>query len=253
MPVSSAGNTRGLIEASLQTVCSPSFSSLPRGIPAASLKPSVNQAVAVRVKTSSAGNTRGLIEAQYERPSPAGHPSSLPRGIPAASLKQHHRHARRRDGDRLPRGIPAASLKHGRTWPSAPALCGSSAGNTRGLIEAAPPSCRARRHRGSSAGNTRGLIEATSTAPRPPYRQPSSAGNTRGLIEARRCGGRRRRWPCLPRGIPAASLKPGDPVADVARVACLPRGIPAASLKRRRRGAVSGLAQVFRGEYPRPH
>ena len=40
----------------------------------------------------------------------------------------------------------------------------------------------------SSAGNTRGLIEATTRPRSRPGRSPSSAGNTRGLIEAQRRG-----------------------------------------------------------------
>ena len=58
----------------------------------------------------------------------------------------------------------------------------------------------------------------------------SSAGNTRGLIEARPAAYRPASRTGLPRGIPAASLKPED---------CA-----------RRNGHVRG---VFRGEYPRPH
>ena len=61
----------------------------------------------------------------------------LPRGIPAASLK-------RQDALRLfvhgspslPRGIPAASLKPEGLGAAITLLGGSSAGNTRGLIEA---------------------------------------------------------------------------------------------------------------------
>ena len=104
----------------------------------------------------------------------------------------------------------------------------SSAGNTRGLIEASW--CRPGRPalHWSSAGNTRGLIEACGgdqTWAVPPA--GSSAGNTRGLIEAARGGadGRARRR--LPRGIPAASLKQGH--------VCPPQ---------------NGMSSVFRGEYP---
>ena len=84
----------------------------------------------------------------------------LPRGIPAASLK--HEAAGHVEGVRLglPRGIPAASLKRGLLlWWVA----------TDGA---------------SSAGNTRGLIEAQTSAENLPVRCQSSAGNTRGLIEA---------------------------------------------------------------------
>ena len=91
-PGSSAGNTRGLIEAS-RSVINTGRSGL-----------------------SSAGNTRGLIEAGgslYE----ASDLTGLPRGIPAASLKPREadRHHRRR-GLGLPRGVlsnPEMSLKRG--------------------------------------------------------------------------------------------------------------------------------------------
>ena len=59
----------------------------------------------------------------------------------------------------------------------------------------------------------------------------SSAGNTRGLIEAAGVPVRIHRGAVsLPRGIPAASLKPGFDQLDV-----------------------PPLVGVFRGEYPRPH
>ena len=61
--MSSAGNTRGLIEAS---ACSSPINreiGLPRGIPAASLKRLDVGEEAPCTLASSAGNTRGLIEA----------------------------------------------------------------------------------------------------------------------------------------------------------------------------------------------
>ena len=57
----------------------------------------------------------------------------------------------------------------------------------------------------------------------------SSAGNTRGLIEAKQRLQQRDECHSLPRGIPAASLKPADVHFPV------------------------GEDGVFRGEYPRPH
>ena len=61
----------------------------------------------------------------------------------------------------------------------------SSAGNTRGLIEAALRAHEAGGGEWSSAGNTRGLIEADENRPCVCHRRDgSSAGNTRGLIEA---------------------------------------------------------------------
>ncbi len=205
---SSAGNTRGLIEATSAAVAMACSSSLPRGIPAASLK------LGHHVELSLA----------KER---------LPRGIPAASLKLGRRPDQCADLLRLPRGIPAASLKR---LVGIPAACHpdlSSAGNTRGLIEACGMLVN---HRNlglkSSAGNTRGLIEA-----RESYRRPSSpwftssAGNTRGLIEARRRTASRRRTFRLPRGIPAASLKLLVGLFLLKPGQGLPRGIPAASLK----------------------
>ena len=109
---------------------------------------------------SSAGNTRGLIEANTRRRAARRVPC-LPRGIPAASLKP--RRLRRVAGGRLrlPRGIPAASLKHDDAMLLAPERPGSSAGNTRGLIEAVLDAAGIAGRGGSSAGNTRGLIEAT--------------------------------------------------------------------------------------------
>ena len=71
IPRSSAGNTRGLIEASAMWLYVVDAVRLPRGIPAASLK-------LVR------GTARGAAR------------RGLPRGIPAASLKRRHRVAERR-------------------------------------------------------------------------------------------------------------------------------------------------------------
>ena len=82
----------------------------------------------------------------------------------------------------------------------------------------------------SSAGNTRGLIEALGGERGKLAPGRSSAGNTRGLIEAVSLSSS---W--IMRG-------------------CLPRGIPAASLKPELRGtAWPVVGGVFRGEYPRPH
>ena len=60
---SSAGNTRGLIEATFKSWSIPSRKSLPRGIPAASLKQLFDATNDELIGESSAGNTRGLIEA----------------------------------------------------------------------------------------------------------------------------------------------------------------------------------------------
>ena len=81
----------------------------------------------------------------------------------------------------------------------------------------------------SSAGNTRGLIEAAARRRGEPACAASSAGNTRGLIEASPRRRVRSSWGSLPRGIPAASLKPFRGVTEL------------------------DDALVFRGEYPRPH
>ena len=160
---------------------------------------------------SSAGNTRGLIEALHRCARGDHDRRGLPRGIPAASLKRWGIWAMVVGAACLPRGIPAASLKRRhhlhRVGPRSP----SSAGNTRGLIEAIRGGVgRRRRARVSSAGNTRGLIEASSVLVA--YLASlgfslSSAGNTRGLIEA---------CPILLLAIPS-------------------------------------VPRVFRGEYPRPH
>ena len=108
---------------------------LPRGIPAASLKLHL-VAYHRRNNQSSAGNTRGLIEA-HRRGAAIRRFPSLPRGIPAASLKRvgYKSVPRLRVG--LPRGIPAASLKRRPERRAPPPRPPSSAGNTRGLIEAA--------------------------------------------------------------------------------------------------------------------
>ena len=132
---SSAGNTRGLIEAARTPPIKWTPSRLPRGIPAASLKPCGLVRSTICGSKSSAGNTRGLIEAS-ETPKIPDCSSRLPRGIPAASLKQREVRATKRTLGGLPRGIPAASLK--RRLRSHRRVNGvvSSAGNTRGLIEA---------------------------------------------------------------------------------------------------------------------
>ena len=62
---SSAGNTRGLIEATLYDLADGRACrrGLPRGIPAASLKLVEWVSAGEPLRASSAGNTRGLIEA----------------------------------------------------------------------------------------------------------------------------------------------------------------------------------------------
>ena len=84
----------------------------------------------------------------------------------------------------LPRGIPAASLKLERRQRPDNRAVESSAGNTRGLIEAMMETHLSIHRVASSAGNTRGLIEAAATPWPPTFVLMSSAGNTRGLIEA---------------------------------------------------------------------
>ena len=149
---------------------------LPRGIPAASLKR--HQLLFPRrpPHQSSAGNTRGLIEAPRTwsagircRRLPRGIPAAslkldelvkwigeergLPRGIPAASLKRGSPMIKSDKWIRLPRGIPAASLKHPPSTPGTAGRWSSSAGNTRGLIEAQHARERRRAAALSSAGN----------------------------------------------------------------------------------------------------
>ena len=160
--------------------------------------------------------------------------AGLPRETPAASLKltDFGRLRRRRRG--LPRETPAASLKQrprtrGRQHHPRAA---SSAGNSRGLIEAGVSVCQADRRGSSSAGNSRGLIEAG----QPRFRLPICVG-------------------CLPRETPAASLKRrGARRRSDAAGRSLPRETPAASLKRRaRRQRGDRERTVFRGKLPRPH
>ena len=181
-------------------------------------------------RASSAGNTRGLIEAAAAETASLGS-IGLPRGIPAASLKRGRLRSGSRRLRRLPRGIPAASLKlrvgHYETRPST----ASSAGNTRGLIEAgrAVASLRSGRLRSLPRG-----IPAASLKPRhAPHELPHREG--------------------LPRGIPAASLKQDARSSRLRRPCRLPRGIPAASLKRLGGRGGRAVGRVFRGEYPRPH
>ena len=65
--MSSAGNTRGLIEAPARPSGPCRRTGLPRGIPAASLKPTLQAPEEEGRRESSAGNTRGLIEAYNAR------------------------------------------------------------------------------------------------------------------------------------------------------------------------------------------
>ena len=111
---SSAGNTRGLIEAFAAEANMWSRASLPRGIPAASLKLLHDRPHQRPLGVSSAGNTRGLIEARR-----AGTQAMRGRGSSAGNT----------------RGLIEAQRL--RVEPVAPGSA-SSAGNTRGLIEAAP-------------------------------------------------------------------------------------------------------------------
>ena len=107
---SSAANTRGLIEALVLRGRGGRAASLPRRIPAASLKPHQDAEVVVDDRESSAANTRGLIEAVHN----SLHGTRwrrLPRRIPAASLKQSKSQSFFRKLFGLPRRIPAASLK----------------------------------------------------------------------------------------------------------------------------------------------
>ena len=125
--------------------------------------------------SSSAGNTRGLIEAGWGN---EGYQA-------AASLKQEHFPQSRRAPSGLPRGIPAASLKRWVVEPSLSAAPTSSAGNTRGLIEAVAncngyPVDRVCLPRGIPAAS----LKLQSVLDVGEAHEESSAGNTRGLIEA---------------------------------------------------------------------
>ena len=132
---SSAGNTRGLIEAPGRPSSARPPIRLPRGIPAASLK--LDKRTKGKPLTSSL--PRGIPAASLKLVGDlaAGRvPVRLPRGIPAASLKLEGLLERVGDSLRLPRGIPAASLKPSRSGLPKRRRRESSAGNTRGLIEA---------------------------------------------------------------------------------------------------------------------
>ena len=135
---SSAGNTRGLIEASGSA---PSRSALPM---------------------SSAGNTRGLIEAPLSQASYfLAAFGSLPRGIPAASLKRDHVLRVQVGGECLPRGIPAASLKRVRAVDDGLACPSLPRGIPAASLKRAAENSARISSSVSSAGNTRGLIEAS--------------------------------------------------------------------------------------------
>ena len=136
--MSSAGNTRGLIEAPPSPCPAPDPAGLPRGIPAASLK----QLGTRQLRPREHGLPRGIPAASLKRLAVRlaviGFTAGLPRGIPAASLKPVCPRSVNPRGHRLPRGIPAASLKQQRFQCRFRGVRGSSAGNTRGLIEAPP-------------------------------------------------------------------------------------------------------------------
>ena len=133
---------------------------LPRGIPAASLK-----------------HRTSFVYLPFRR-------SRLPRGIPAASLKRGIAEYQDQVSRGLPRGIPAASLK--RDYPEMVSLYtqASSAGNTRGLIEANEVDAWETL---TAVGLPRGIPAASL--------KRLALGNIRQMLEG------------LPRGIPAASLK----------------------------------------------
>ena len=183
-------------------------SRLPRGIPAASLKPQSSARESLPEYRSSAGNTRGLIEATASSASLWAKCWCLPRGIPAASLKQGVDPRRGETRPGLPRGIPAASLKPERWW----CIRTRDSRLPRGIPAASlKPQSSAREslpEYRSSAGNTRGLIEATASSaslwakcwclPR-----GIPAASLKQGVDPRRGETR----PGLPRGIPAASLK----------------------------------------------
>ena len=107
----------------------------------------------------------------------------------------------------------------------------------------------------SSAGNTRGLIEAHAAFHSADPRSKSSAGNTRGLIEAcRTARGGANRWRRLPRGIPAASLKRDYQADLVDRLRKSSAGNTRGLIEARGPELMALMDQaVFRGEYPRPH
>ena len=110
----SAGTSRGLIEATAAPSRPYSRPSIPRELPAASLKLLLRLAVERQRTTYSAGTSRGLIEARTTATTRRSGGSSIPRELPAASLKRvgAARAGVRRDC--IPRELPAASLKRSR-------------------------------------------------------------------------------------------------------------------------------------------
>ncbi len=225
----SAGNSRGLIEAFLSTPsCVITFLRIPRGTPAASLKPYIVAGRLLDGGVDSAGNSRGLIEA-WRSARPCAHRGGIPRGTPAASLKQLRLVECYSLDLRIPRGTPAASLKRFPRLSPSHVNDSDSAGNSRGLIEA----CRlpsavlrtSRIPRGTPAASLKPAIRRTQ--PQDPLR--------------------------IPRGTPAASLKPTRFGSHTTVSVWIPRGTPAASLKRRVQPPVAEGLDGFRGELPRPH
>ena len=107
----SAGNTRGLIEARGRAPAGTARrSSVPRGIPAASLKLQRGHPGHRQVSGVPRGIPAASLKQVADHLAPHVRPG-VPRGIPAASLKHRQRVVQSDRAGRVPRGIPAASLK----------------------------------------------------------------------------------------------------------------------------------------------
>ena len=138
---SSAGNTRGLIEAWCRGSQRPTASArLPRGIPAASLKLEDARLARIGLLRLPRGIPAASLKPVGVDHQPMHDRVGLPRGIPAASLKPLGVPAIAAASQGLPRGIPAASLKRGVQ----PQLSVYAGGLPRGIPAASLKRCRAR-------------------------------------------------------------------------------------------------------------
>ena len=148
---------------------------------------------------------------------------------------------------RLPRGIPAASLKRPHRWPARAPRRRSSAGNTRGLIEAASYLPCIRNAQSLPRGIPAASLKLWAREPRPVCVLRLPRGIPAASLKLVVGTGFLLRVPGLPRGIPAASLKPAHGGDGSLTSVCLPRGIPAASLKQ----ASASTSRSQSGRLPR--
>ena len=234
----SAGNSRGLIEAMLRpwsTVAT--CARIPRGTPAASLKPPAisptrGRACARIPRGTPAASLKHVVKIVHQLHQSGG----IPRGTPAASLKPRAAATGLEASFGIPRGTPAASLKRAGYFDSHDAIDWIPRGTPAASLKPFFSMAHASRCGVDSAGNSRGLIEAAPCGPHTECYRSDSAGNSRGLIEARRSRSVEVVCVWIPRGTPAASLKQVVWHSSITPLRGIPRGTPAASLKQTWRG-----------------